>query len=173
MKMIMAAVVAAALAGGTARAEDAKPAPAPAPAPAATTTAKPSKPTDVTADEMQILDKEKLTTFKGNVVAIRDKTTIKSPVLAVQSVAQKQPDGTDKDVVDVIKATGGVKIITEKDVITSDWATIYDQKNLLEAGGHVVLVQGTTTLKGEKLNINLDTNETHMTGGRVNLKALP
>jgi lipopolysaccharide export system protein LptA len=170
MKTILAAaVLAMAVTAIPVLAEDAKPAVAAA---SATTTA-PSKPTDVTADEMQILDKEKLTTFKGNVVAVRDKTTIKSPVLTVQSVARKQPDGTEKDVVDVIKATGGVKIVTDKDTITSDWATIYDQKNLLEAGGHVVLVQGTTTLKGEKLNINLDTNETHMSGGRVNLKALP
>jgi lipopolysaccharide export system protein LptA len=166
---LAAAILVTALTATTVHAQDAKPATPAAPA----ATATPSKPTDVTADEMQILDKEKLTTFKGNVVAVRDKTTIKSPALTVQSVTQKQPDGTEKDVVDVIKATGGVKIVTDKDVITSDWATIYDQKNLLEAGGHVVLVQGTTTLKGEKLNINLDTNETHMSGGRVNLKALP
>jgi lipopolysaccharide export system protein LptA len=137
------------------------------------TATEPAKPTDVTADEMEVLDKEKLTTFKGNVVAVRDKTTIKSPMLVVQSVAQKQPDGTEKDVVDVIKATGGVTIITDKSTITSEWATIYDQKDLLEAGGNVVLVQDKTTMKGQKLNINLETNETRMTGGRVNLKALP
>jgi lipopolysaccharide export system protein LptA len=157
-RLVMAACVAWNFSGTMAFAED------------ATTS---GKATDVTADEMEILDKEKLTTFKGKVVAIRDKTTIKSPVMVVQSVAQKQPDGTEKDVVDTIKATGGVTIVTDKSTITSDWATIYDQKDLLEAGGHVVLVQNNTTLKGEKLNINLKTNETRMTGGRVNLKALP
>ncbi len=131
------------------------------------------KATDVTANEMEIIDAENKTIFRGQVVAIRDKTTINCDELLVNTVAVKQPDGTTKKEVDVMHATGNVKIVTENETITSEKADIYDRKDYLEAFGKVVLVQGTNTLKGEKLAVNLNTKHTVMTGGRVKGSFLP
>ncbi len=128
---------------------------------------------DVTANEMEIIDAEKRTIFRGDVVAIRDKTTIKAKELNVTSVPVKQADGTMKDEVDLMKATGNVVITTEKEVITSDWADIYDREDRLEAGGNVKLVQDKNTLRGQKLSVNLKTKRTVMTGGRVKGSFLP
>jgi lipopolysaccharide export system protein LptA len=131
------------------------------------------KATDVTANEMEIIDAENKTIFRGQVVAIRDKTTINCDELLVNTVEVKQPDGTTKKEVDVMHATGNVKIVTENETITSEKADIYDRKDYLEAFGKVVLVQGTNTLKGEKLAVNLNTKRTVMTGGRVKGSFLP
>jgi lipopolysaccharide export system protein LptA len=135
--------------------------------------AKPATAADVTADEMEIFDAEKKTIFRGDVVAVRDKTTIKSAELVITYTPVKQPDGTSKNTIDVMKATGNVRIVTEAETITSQWANIYDREDRLEAGGNVKLVQGTSTLRGEKLNINLKDKHTVMTGGRVNGSFLP
>ncbi len=132
-----------------------------------------AKPTDVTANEMEVLDKENKTIFRGQVVAIRDKTTINCDQLLVNTVEVKQPDGTTKKEVDVMHATGNVKIVTESETITAEKADIYDRQDRLEAFGKVVLVQGTNTLKGEKLTVNLNDKHTVMTGGRVKGSFLP
>lgn len=129
--------------------------------------------TDVTANEMEIIDAENKTIFRGDVVAIRDKTTITCNELLINSIEVKQPDGTTKKEVDVMHATGNVKIVTENETITSEKADIYDRKDYLEAFGKVVLVQGSNTLKGEKLAVNLNTKRTVMTGGRVKGSFLP
>lgn len=132
-----------------------------------------AKPTDVTANEMEVIDKENKTIFRGQVVAIRDKTTINCDQLLVNTVEVKQPDGSSKKEVDVMHATGNVKIVTENETITAEKADIYDRKDYLEAFGKVVLVQGTNTLKGEKLTVNLNDKHTVMTGGRVKGSFLP
>ena len=128
---------------------------------------------DVTANEMEILDAEKKTIFRGEVVAIRDQTTINCTELVVNYVPVKQADGTEKDTVDVMKATGNVKIVTDRQTITSEWANIYDREDRLEAGGNVKLVQDANTLRGEKLTVNLKDKHTVMTGGRVKGSFLP
>lgn len=129
--------------------------------------------TDVTADEMEIIDAEKKTIFRGNVEAIRDKTKINSKELVVNYSPVKQPDGAEKNEIDVIRAKDNVVIVTENETITSEWANIYDREDRLEAGGNVKLVQGGNTIRGQKLTINLKTKQTVMTGGRVKGSFLP
>jgi lipopolysaccharide export system protein LptA len=129
--------------------------------------------TDVEAEEMEIIDAENRTIFKGNVVAKREGETINSDELVVLSVEVKQPDGSMKKEVDVMKAAGKVKIVTENETITAERADIYDREDRLEAFGNVVLVQGGNTLKGQKLTVNLNTKRTVMTGGRVKGSFLP
>jgi lipopolysaccharide export system protein LptA len=130
-------------------------------------------PTDVEAEEMEIIDAENRTIFRGKVVAKRDKTTINTDELTVISVEEKQPDGSMKKLVDVMHAKGHVKIVTENETITSDRADIYDREDRLEAFDNVTLVQSNNTLKGQKLSVNLNTKRTVMTGGRVKGSFLP
>jgi lipopolysaccharide export system protein LptA len=129
--------------------------------------------TDVEAEEMEIIDAENRTVFKGNVVAKRDDQTINADELVVLSAEIKQADGSMKKEVDVMKASGKVKIVTENETITAERADIYDREDRLEAFGNVVLVQGGNTLKGQKLTVNLNTKRTVMTGGRVKGSFLP
>jgi lipopolysaccharide export system protein LptA len=133
----------------------------------------PKSGTDVTADEMEIIDAENKTIFRGNVEALRDKTKINSKELVVNYSPVKQPDGSEKKEIDVIRAKDNVVIVTENETITSEWANIYDREDRLEAGGNVKLVQGSNTIRGQKLVINLKTKQTVMTGGRVKGSFLP
>lgn len=128
---------------------------------------------DVEADAMEIIDAEHKTIFRGNVVAKRPTDTIKADEMTVLSTSQKQPDGTMKSVTDHVDAKGNVTIVARDAVITGDNAkfdVIHDQ---LLVGGDVKLVQGTSTVRGQKLNVDLKTFHLNMTGGRVNGSFVP
>jgi lipopolysaccharide export system protein LptA len=154
---------------GAGRAQETKPV-APVEAPAAD---EKKGPTDVEAQEMEIIDEENRTIFRGKVVAKREKTTINADELEVMTIEVKQPDGSSKKEVDVMHAKGNVKIVTDSETITSARADIFDREDRLEAFDNVVLVQGSNTLKGQKLVVNLNTKRTVMTGGRVKGSFLP
>ena len=85
----------------------------------------------------------------------------------------KQADGTSKSQVSKLDATGNVTITTKNQVITGEWAKMDVLANTLIVGGNVKLVEGKTTLQGEKLNVDLNTNRTLMTGGRVKGSFVP
>jgi lipopolysaccharide export system protein LptA len=142
-------------------------------APAAPATETKKEPTDVTANEMEVIDAENKTIFRGEVVAVRGKTTIKCNQLLVDMIEVKQADGSTKKQTNVMHATGNVKITTENETITAARADIFDREDRLEAFDKVTLVQKNNTLKGEKLIVNLTTKHTVMSGGTVKGLFLP
>jgi lipopolysaccharide export system protein LptA len=135
--------------------------------------AKPSKPVDIESDRMQINDKEKWAVFTGNVVAKRPDVTLTCDSLKVVYAEEKQADGTTKNEVTQLEATGHVVIVTDDEKITGDWAKMNPETDDLEVGGNVTLAQGETVLRGERLQANLDTDKLEMTGGRVKGSFLP
>ncbi len=130
-------------------------------------------PVEVEANEMEIVDVDKQAIFRGNVDAVRGSQKIRSDVMTVFYADIKQPDGTSKSQASKLDAKGNVTITTTKQVITGDWAKMDIQANTLLVGGHVKLVDGKTTLQGENLNVDLTTERTLMTGGRVKGSFVP
>ena len=142
-------------------------------APAATTETKKEKPVDIEADRMEIHEKENKATFTGNVVAKRPDVTLTSDLLVVDYADVKQPDGTTKNEVTNLDATGHVVITTAKQKITGERAKMNPKTNILEVDGGATVTQGETTLHGGHLHANLDTDQMEMTGGRVKGSFLP
>ena len=136
-------------------------------------TAKAPEAVDIAANEMEILDGQKKTIFKGAVDATRGTTNLKADVLTVTYAEVKQQDGTSKTDATDLDAKGNVTIKTPRETITGDWAKFNPQTNKLVVGGAVKLVQGATVLTGNQLNADLDTDKIQMTGGRVRGSFLP
>ncbi len=132
-----------------------------------------SLPVEVEANEMEIIDADKQAIFRGKVDAVRGTDHIKSDLMTVYYADVKQADGTSKSQVSKLDATGNVTITTRKQTITGEWARMDVLANTLVVGGHVKLVEGKTTLQGEKLNVDLTTDRTLMTGGRVKGSFVP
>jgi lipopolysaccharide export system protein LptA len=128
---------------------------------------------DVEANEMEIIDAQHQTIFRGNVVAKRPTDQIHSDEMVVTNVDAKQSDGTMKSVTDFIDAKGNVTITTKTQTITGQWAKFYVQRDKLEVGGNVRVVQGESSVKGEKLELDLKTNHLQMSGGRVKGSFVP
>ncbi len=134
---------------------------------------KKKQPVDIESDKMEIIDKENKAVFVGKVKAVRGDTTLNSDKLVVDFIKEKNKAGKEKTVVTFLYATGRVLIITKKQRITGQWARMNVRKDTAVVGGNVVVHQGATIIKGKKLNINLKTNHSEMTGGRVKGSFVP
>jgi lipopolysaccharide export system protein LptA len=132
-----------------------------------------STPVEVEANEMEIIDADKQAIFRGKVNAVRGSQNIRSDVMTVFYADVKQPDGTSKSQASKLDAKGNVIITTRKQVITGEWAKMDILANTLLVGGRVKLVEGKTTLQGEKLTVDLTTERTLMSGGRVKGSFVP
>ncbi len=122
---------------------------------------------DIESNAMEIIDEKNQAIFTGKVVAKRGKVTLSAEKLVVDFVKEKQSDGTDKTSVTFLNATGGVLIITSTQRITGQWARMDVKADKAVVGGNVVVKQGSTIIKGKKLKVNLKTDRSEMTGGRV------
>jgi lipopolysaccharide export system protein LptA len=132
-----------------------------------------STPVEVEANEMEVIDADKQAIFRGKVIAVRGSQNIRSDIMTVFYAEVKQPDGTSKSQASKLDATGNVIITTRKQVITGEWAKMDILANTLLVGGRVKLVEGKTTLQGEKLTVDLNTERTLMSGGRVKGSFVP
>ena len=132
-----------------------------------------STPVEVEANEMEIVDADKQAIFRGKVDAVRGDQHIRSDVMTVFYADVKQPDGTSKSQASKLDAKGNVTITTRKQVITGEWAKMDILANTLQVGGRVKLTEGKTTLQGEKLTVDLTSERTFMTGGRVKGSFVP
>ena len=167
-------------------------------------------PIDIESDVLVVHDQQKYATFSGNVKAVQGTTTLRAqqldvhyvgggdklaggggktegvdPAAPATKVADVKPAGEaasdDGTQITKIEAKGDVVINSDKDqTTTSDWA-IYDvPSQLVTVGGNVVLTQGKNVLKGDRLVIDLKTNESRFentgnaaTGGRIRALFMP
>ena len=133
------------------------------------------KPINIEADALEVDDKKKIATFKGNVSATQGDFNIRAKEIQVlyTAAAKKDPaagaaapsalpGGGNADI-QQIDAKGKV-LVTTKDnqTTTSDWAVFEVKKQLVTIGGDVVVTQGTDTIKGSKLVIDLTTGLTRL-----------
>ncbi len=144
-----------------------------APAAIAAQTAPASKEVTIEADQMEIVEKEHRAVFTGKVDAKRADVHLNADRLQVLYEDVKQPDGTSKNDVSKLEATGNVIIVTSSQKITGQTAKMDVKANTLLVTGGVQVVQGQTILKGEMFNVDLNTDKSQMTGGRVRGSFVP
>ncbi len=122
---------------------------------------------DIESNAMEIIDEKNQAIFTGKVVAKRGKVTLSAEKLVVDFIKEKNSDGSDKTTVTFLNATGGVLIVTSSQRITGQWARMDVKADKAIVGGNVVVKQGSSIIRGKKLNVNLKTDRSEMTGGRV------
>lgn len=130
-------------------------------------------PVTVEANQMELLEGGKQAIFTGAVDAVRTDGRIKADKMIVDYTDVKQADGTTKSEVSYLDCTGNVLITTKSQVITGEWAKMNVTANTLVVGGNVKVVQGKAVLTGPKLNVDLNTDKTVMSGGRVKGSFVP
>jgi lipopolysaccharide export system protein LptA len=128
---------------------------------------------DIEASEMEILETDKRAIFRGDVVAKRPTDTIRCQEMIVNYIDVKQADGSASTEVDTLDCKTSVTITTPTQTITGDLAVFQVRKDVLDVTGNVKVVQGKTVLRGPRLNVNLKTKYTKMTGGRVKGRFVP
>ena len=129
-----------------------------------------SKPVDIEADTLEVDDKKKTAVFRGNVSATQGDVNLKSREVyvtytgsekktasAAPAQAAASPLGGGGEITQ-IDAKGKVLITNKNEMTaTSEWAMFDVPKQEVTLGGDVVMTQGSNTIKGEKLIVDLKT----------------
>lgn len=132
-----------------------------------------SKPVDIEADQMEILQKEKRAIFSGKVNAQREAVNLKTDKLVVTYSEKPEADGSKKTDVTFLDASGNVLIVTRSQRITGEKAHMDVKANKVRVDGNVTVTQGKTTMHGPTLLVDLDNDTSEMTGGRVKGSFVP
>jgi lipopolysaccharide export system protein LptA len=156
---------------------------------AASYSANADKPVDIESDSLEVDDKKKIATFKGNVSATQGDFNLRAKEIQVTYTDSKK-NGTKKETasnaptspipggaagdIQQIDARGKV-LMNAKDgqTATSDWAVFEVKKQVVTIGGDVVLTQGTSTIKGSKMVIDLTTGLTRLETGDDKTVGIP
>jgi lipopolysaccharide export system protein LptA len=170
---VLAAVL---LASGAALAQAPVAAPPPA-APAAASSVAPATsnaPIDVSADGVDIFQPQRLIVYKGNVEVIQADTRLRTPELRVfykpkapaTPGAKPAPTTTgpisESDSIDHIEAAGPVYYITPSENARGDHGTYVADTTTYTLTGNVVVVQGKSVGKGDRLVMNKTTGESNL-----------
>lgn len=135
-----------------------------------------NKPIDITAERLEILDKDKLAVFSGNVNAEQDGLRLNSDRLRIRYEGEANTMiGSAETSITTIEARDNVVMTTpENRKATSDWSIFDTQKRVATLGGNVILYQGENRLQGQKLLFDMATRRTIFpAGGRVKGRFVP
>lgn len=135
----------------------------------------PDAPIEIEADTLEVEQNAQTATFIGNVVAVQGAIRLRSDRLIV-TYAQKEDgasstgdgadDGTGGTEITRIDAKANVHVMSEDDQSASgDWALYMVADEKITMGDAVVLRQGENVIRGQRLNIDLNTGQARVEGG--------
>jgi len=119
----------------------------------------PDAPVEVESDELSVNEADGTAEFIGNVVIVQgDMRLAASRVLVVYDDAGER--------ISKMEATGGVTLVSGEDAAEASRADYDIDNGEIVLQGNVLVVQGSSTLSGERMVVNLKTGNAQM-GGRV------
>jgi len=119
------------------------------------------QPLDITAERLEMKQKEGRAIFKGAVKVKQGELTLTADSL---TVFYKTKEGAANPAVSRLNAQGDVKLTSSTETLSGDWG-IYDvDRRMVTLGGHVIFTQGESTLKGDRLEFNLVTGLAKLDG---------
>lgn len=126
-------------------------------------------PIDIVSDTVEANQKEGTVTFKGNVVAKQEETTLYANTLVVRYESET------KKMKEII-ATGNVRIVQLDRRATSQKATFYQEENKVVLDGDAVVREGDNEIRGERMIFYVNEERSVVEGGkigRVNTRITP
>jgi lipopolysaccharide export system protein LptA len=124
-----------------------------------------SLPVEIAADQLSVNNADGTAVFSGNVVVVQGPMTLSAAEVLVKYAADGQS-------IDQLIASGGVKITNLADSAVGKEAVYSVATGAIELSGDVVLTQGSSSMKGQKLTINLN-DGTGVMSGRVTTTFAP
>lgn len=135
----------------------------------------PDAPIEIEADTLEVEQNAQTATFIGNVVAVQGTIRLRADRLIV-TYAQKADDapssddetedGTGGTEITRIDAKSNVHVMSEDDQSASgDWALYMVADENITMGDTVVLRQGENVIRGQRLNIDLNSGQARVEGG--------
>lgn len=126
-------------------------------------------PIDITSDTVEANQKTSTVTFKGNVVAKQEDTTLYANTVTVFY------DEKTKKLKEIV-AVGNVKVVQLEKRATSQKATFDQDKNKVILDGDAVVREGANVIRGERITFYVDEERSVVEptkGGRVSTSITP
>lgn len=120
-------------------------------------------PIEITADQLEVAQPQKLATFTGNVDAVQGELVLSADRLRVYYYGdgQEAPAGASSSI-RRIEADGNV-FVSSPDETAQGTAGVYDvESNQLSLEGSVVLTQDDNVIRGERLEIDLTSGQSRV-----------
>lgn len=125
---------------------------------------KSDEPYEIDADELEVLDAEKIAILTGNVNVRQGTSLLKAPYLKVfYDNAGDAGSGAESQGIRRLEARNGVYVESGTQVATGDEADYDAEAEEMIMTGNVVLVDGCNVIKGDQLYVNLRTGESKVT----------
>ena len=118
-------------------------------------------PIDITADRLEVRQKDNMAIFQGNVNAKQDDLRFEADRVAVHYVSD---EAATSPTVTRLDATGSVRFYSPSEKARGDWAVYDVTRKLVTIGGDVVLERDDTEIRGDRLEINLVTGVSRFGG---------
>jgi lipopolysaccharide export system protein LptA len=126
-------------------------------------------PIDIVSDTVEANQKENTVTFKGNVVAKQEDTTLHANTLVIRYEAETKR-------LKEIMAIGNVKIVELDRRATGQKATFQQEENKVILDGEAVVREGENEIRGERVIFYVNEERSLVEGGkgsRVNTRITP
>ena len=117
------------------------------------------EPLEITSDQLEVDQATGATLFSGNVQARQGDMRLTADQVRLQLV-----ESAGRQRIDRLDASGAVTMVTATEAAQADAATYSLSSQSLEMTGNVILTQGTNTLSGQRLTIDLRTGAGQITG---------
>ncbi len=116
-------------------------------------------PIDITSDTVEADQKTNKVTFKGNVIAKQEDTTLYANTLTILY------DPNTKKLKEII-AVGNVKVVQLDRRATGEKATFDQEKNKVVLDGEAVVREGANVIRGERIIFYVDEGRSVVEGGQ-------
>jgi lipopolysaccharide export system protein LptA len=117
--------------------------------------ADPEAPVEVTSDRLDLTRDAGTALFTGNVIAIQGEMRLSAEWVLVEYVVLE--DGSLGSDIQTITAKDNVVLVTPEEAAEGDNAVYTPLTNLVVMTGNVLLPQGSNTVAGNRLTVNLET----------------
>lgn len=118
------------------------------------------QPIDITADELEVRQKDNLAVFKGQVVVTQGDLKFSSQSLTVYYATK---EGASTPTISRLDAAGNVRLTSPSESVQGDWGVYDVDQRIVTLGGAVILERGDTTIVGDRLELDLQSGVTRFT----------
>ncbi|TNE64486.1 MAG: OstA family protein [Alphaproteobacteria bacterium] len=110
------------------------------------------QPLDISADRLEMKQKQGRAIFKGAVKVVQGNMTLTADSLTVFYATEK---GVENPSISRLNAEGGVQLVSDSESLSGDWGVYDVDRRVITVGGNVTFTQGQSTLKGDRLEFDL------------------
>jgi len=140
-----------------------------------------NQPIQIEASSLEVQDKTKVATFRGNVHVRQGDTELRCAVLVVYyeedapgatSGSRSGPAAAEPQRIKRLEARGKVVVSQREQTATGDMGLFDMRKNTITLSGNVVVNQGRNVLRGDRLVVDMTTAVSHMVSDRGRVQGL-